>query len=249
MNKTASVLHVDDQPSFTDLVQTFLEGEDERFAVETVHSADKALDCIAEDGFDCIVSDYDMPGRNGIEFLKTVRSKSIDLPFILYTGKGSEEVASDAISAGATDYIQKQRGTDHYTVLANRIQNVVEQYNAQLTAQRTDERYHNLIDTAPIPILLFDPDGRAVYVNKAAVRFLNADCRADLESKSFTQFLHPDDRQRATERFQTLMDEEEDAPKIEFRIRAIDGEFKQAAVATAYGYYRGEKVAQAMIYH
>lgn len=249
MREPISVLHVDDEPSLTDLVQAFLERQNGRFAVETTQQVDDGLDRLARNGIDCIVSDYDMPGKSGIEFLKAVRSKWEDLPFILYTGKGSEEVASDAISAGATDYIQKQSGTDHYELLANRIQNAVEQYQAKTTAQRTDERYHNLVDTAPIPILLFDADGQSVYANEAAVTFLNAESYADLENESFTQFLHPDDQGTATERFQTLMSEEDHAPEIEYRIQTVDGEFKKATVATAYGYYQGEKVAQAMIHY
>lgn len=249
MNDQISVLHVDDEPRFTDLVQTFLERQNERFSVETSHEVNEGLDRLAKTGYDCVVSDYDMPDKNGIEFLKAVRSGWEDLPFVLYTGKGSEEVASDAISAGATDYIQKQGGTDHYTLLANRIQNAVEQYHAKTTAQRTDERYHNLVDTAPIPILLFDADGTSVYANDAAVTFLDAESFGDLENEPFTRFLHPDDQEKATERFQKLMSEGDHAQEIEYRVRTVDDEFKRATVATAYGYYRGEEVAQAMIHH
>jgi PAS domain S-box-containing protein len=71
-----------------------------------------------------------MPNQNGIEFLRSVREIYPDLPFILFTGKGSEEVASEAISAGVSDYLQKESGTDQYTVLANRIANLVSQYRA-----------------------------------------------------------------------------------------------------------------------
>jgi PAS domain S-box-containing protein len=248
MADTTSVLHVDDEPSITALVQDFLERQNERLDVETAHRAEEALERLGNDGIDCIVSDYDMPGLDGIEFLRSVRSRSGELPFILYTGKGSEQVASEAISAGATDYIQKQSGTDHYTLLSNRIQNAVGQYRARTTAQRTDERYHNLVDTAPIPILLFDGDGRSVYGNDAAVQFLNADSYADLENEPFSRFLHPDDRDQASERFQTLMSEGQHAPETEYRVRTLDGEYKTATVATAYGYYRGEQVAQAMIH-
>ena len=249
MTSSISVLHVDDEPSFTDLVRSFLNRQSDGFDIETANRVDEGLEHLATDVPDCIVSDYEMPGKNGIEFLKTVRSKWSDLPFILYTGKGSEEVASDALSADATDYIQKQSATDHYALLANRIQNAVEQYHAQAAAQRTDERYHNLVDTAPIPILLFDTDSRLVYANNAAVTFLNADSYAELENEPFTEFLHSDDQEKATERFQTLISEQEHAPEIEYRVRAVDGKFKRATVATAYGYYRGEEVAQAMIHH
>jgi len=66
-----------------------------------------------------------MPDTNGTEFLETVRETYPDLPFVLFTGKGSEAVASDAISAGITDYLEKEVGTDQYAVLANRVTNAV----------------------------------------------------------------------------------------------------------------------------
>lgn len=79
-----------------------------------------------------------MSGETGIGFLRTIRERNPDLPFILFTGKGSEEIASDAISAGATDYLQKQIGSDQYTVLANQIENAVEQYRAKQRATDLD---------------------------------------------------------------------------------------------------------------
>jgi PAS domain S-box-containing protein len=126
------ILHVDDEPDFADLTTTFLERENDRFTVETATSADEGLEQIDDRPPDCIVSDYNMPGMDGLKFLQTVREEYPDLPFILFTGKGSEAVAGDAISAGVTDYLQKQGGTGQYELLANRIQNAV-------TAQRDAE--------------------------------------------------------------------------------------------------------------
>ncbi len=132
------VLHVDDDPDITELVAVMIERETDQLTVESATSASEGLDRLATDDFDCIVSDYDMPGTDGVKFLETVREEYPDLPFILYTGKGSEEVASEAISAGATDYLQKGRGTDQYELLANRIQNAVERYRSQQRAADLD---------------------------------------------------------------------------------------------------------------
>jgi PAS domain S-box-containing protein len=163
------LLHVDDEPDFADLVATFLEREDSRFTVETVTSASDGLDRLADTTFDCIISDYDMPGQNGIEFLETVREEYPDLPFILYTGKGSEEVASDAISAGVTDYLQKASGTDQYTVLANRIKNAVEGYRSQRAlAERNQElrRYEQMVNSMQEAACIYDAAGRFELVNE-----------------------------------------------------------------------------------
>lgn len=160
---TIHVLHVDDDPDIADLAATFLEREEERFSVETATSATMGFDRLAESGFDCIISDFDMPGQNGIDFLKAVRETYPDLPFILYTGKGSEEVASEAISAGVTDYLQKTAGTDQYTLLANRVRNAVEGYRAE----QTRHRHLEAIESAQEGISILDENGEFIYVNEA----------------------------------------------------------------------------------
>ena len=125
------ILHVDDERDLGDLASLYLERENDQFTVITESTVESALETLAEQEFDCIVSDYDMPGMNGLEFLEAVRSTHPSLPFILFTGKGSEEIASEAISAGVTDYLQKEIGSDQYTVLANRIENTVAQSRAE----------------------------------------------------------------------------------------------------------------------
>jgi len=82
------ILHVDDDPGFAELAATYLQRNDDRFDIESGSSADDGLDRLDGAAFDCVVSDHDMPGRNGIEFLEAVRDEYPDLPFILFTGKG-----------------------------------------------------------------------------------------------------------------------------------------------------------------
>jgi DNA-binding NtrC family response regulator len=162
-SRSITVLHVDDEPDFADLAATFLERENERFVVETVTRASDGVDRLAEGSIDCVVSDYEMPDQNGIEFLEAVREDHPDLPFILFTGKGSEEVASDAISVGVTDYLQKEVGTDQYVVLANRIENAVDKYRAETLV----ERAFRAMDSSREGIALLDEDGEFIYVNEA----------------------------------------------------------------------------------
>ena len=140
MANTIRVLHVDDDPGVAELTASFLTRADDRFEVETVAGADAALERIDGSAVDCIVSDYDMPGRNGIEFLRAVRESYRTLPFILFTGKGSEEVASEAVSAGVTDYLQKGTGTEQYDLLANRITNAVSRNRARTNYRELFEK-------------------------------------------------------------------------------------------------------------
>jgi len=139
MTDSIGVLHVDDDSSFLDMTATFLNRESDEFEVLGAGRVDAARERLTEsiDAIDCIVCDHDLPDSSGVEFLRTVRESHPELPFILFTGKGSEAVARDALRAGATDYLQKQSGTEQYDLLANRIRNAVAQ-------SRTEQRAANL---------------------------------------------------------------------------------------------------------
>jgi len=168
MDQPIRVLHVDDEPDLAELAATYVSREDERIEVVTAAGPDAGERTIEADTIDCVVSDYDMPGRNGIEFLEAVRETDPTLPFILYTGNGSEEVASEAISAGVTDYLQKETGTDQYTVLANRIVNAVESERSRQalkTRNRELQRYKHMINSMHEGVCIYDEEGRFEIVN------------------------------------------------------------------------------------
>jgi len=160
-NDRITILNVDDDPAFSELVSTYLERLDDRFEVRTAESPMTALRIVEEECIDCVVSDFDMPGFDGLELLESVREKNEDLPFILFTGKGSEAIASRAISAGVTDYLQKESGTEQYEILANRIRNAV----SETEATRQMDRAFEAIDAAQEGIALLDDDGTFLYVN------------------------------------------------------------------------------------
>jgi PAS domain S-box-containing protein len=180
------LLHVDDDRPFTELVGAFLEREDDRFAVETAHDVESALARLAAAsdsdgdgdgdgdggnapvgadahegdgarGFDCVVSDYDMPDATGVEFLERVRARYGQLPFVLYTGKGSEEVASDAIAGGVTDYLQKGTSREQYAVLANRVANAVEAHRTARDLQRRNRQDRAVATLSRAALEALDP--------------------------------------------------------------------------------------------
>ncbi|TKX75550.1 response regulator [Halorubrum sp. GN11_10-6_MGM] len=129
---TASrILFVDDEPGAADLAATHVERLVDGIETVTRLSPDEGLDVVCEGCVDCVVSDFDMPGSNGLEFLESVREVDPELPFVLFTGKGSEEIASEAISAGVTDYLQKGAGRDRYEMLANSVANALGRRRAE----------------------------------------------------------------------------------------------------------------------
>lgn len=100
------VLLVDDDPLSLELSKTFLELFHD-ITSDTVNSAQEALERLENDSYDVVVSDYDMPIMDGITFLKTIRDRSINIPFIMFTGVSKEDVIHKAMENGVDSFIQK----------------------------------------------------------------------------------------------------------------------------------------------
>jgi len=130
-----SVLYIDDEPELLELGKIFME-HDGTFAVTTAESGFSALELLKNRTFDAIVSDFQMPEMNGILLLRQIRSGS-DVPFILFTGKGREEVVIDAIDSGADFYLQK--GGDpvvQFAELGHKIVQAVSRKRAEFALKR-----------------------------------------------------------------------------------------------------------------
>ncbi|WP_160134928.1 response regulator [Halococcus salsus] len=168
------VLHVDDEPGFCELVGLFLEREHDAIEVTTATSAEAGLERFdaADEPVDCVVSDYDMPGMNGLDFLERVRESNPDLPFVLFTGRGSEEIASEAITAGVNEYVEKRHGTEQYALLANRIDHLVGEYRAERELEATNERLRKLYSGITDAVFALDTERRFTYVNGRAEELL-----------------------------------------------------------------------------
>lgn len=216
-----SILHVEDEPGFRDLVSEYLEREDPRFEIDCVGSAHDALDAIESNQYDCIVSDYDMPGMDGVDLLESVRETHSNLPFILFTGKGSEEIASEAISKGVTDYLQKG-GPETFELLDNRIGNVVEKRRANQHAERVENRYQKLVEEANDAIIVVNDDGTFEYISSASKSVLGHDDDELLANNGF-EYIHPDDVDNVLELFDEMVKNPEFRPRTEFRFEQPDG--------------------------
>jgi PAS domain S-box-containing protein len=217
-----TVLAVDDDPDILDLTATFLERERDEFEVVTENFVDDALGRLEDERVDAIVSDYDMPRMNGLEFLDAIRENHEDIPFILFTGKGSEEIASEAISKGVTDYLQKKTGASQYSILANRILNAVDQYRASEALKRSEEKFSKLVTNSSDVIGVVNENARFKYISPACKHALGYEQEELIDECAF-DYMPPDDRKNAMEAFFEAIENPEVEPKIHFRFEHPDG--------------------------
>jgi PAS domain S-box-containing protein len=162
-----SVLYVDDEIGFLDINKLLLERTGE-FTVDTAQSAPIALEMIRTTDYDAIVSDYNMPEMDGIALLKQVRSDYGNVPYLLFTGKGREEVVIAAVDNGADYYIQK--GTDinaMITELGHKIKRAIDRRRMKDELEMSRQRLMNIINFLPDATFVLNNFGSVIAWNRA----------------------------------------------------------------------------------
>lgn len=240
-----SVLLVDDDPDLGAVTALHLERQSDTFETRVTHSAADALDAL-DDGVDCIVSDYEMPEHDGLDLLRDVREYDETLPFVLFTGRGSEEIASEAISAGVTDYLQKGSGTDQYAVLANRIENAVAHRRSAAAAAETESRYRTLVESSPHAILVHDGD-EIRYANQRLAEILGAEDSDELDDCDPIDIVHCDDRDRIRQRIGRILADGETTGWMGWRLRRFDGETRRVESRAAPVDFEGVRASQVVV--
>jgi PAS domain S-box-containing protein len=140
------VLHVDDDPSFLIVSKQILTMEGS-FEIDEATCVDEALKKMSITQYDIIISDYEMPQKNGLQFLKELREEKNHIPFILFTGKGREEVVIEALNSGADHYVNKQGSPETvYSELAYLVFSAVEKSRAKRKSENDSLAFQNVHD-------------------------------------------------------------------------------------------------------
>jgi PAS domain S-box-containing protein len=161
------VLYVDDEPELLQIGKIFLE-QNGKFRVGTAVSASEAIKLLESGNYEAIVSDYQMPGMNGIEFLKTMRASGNTIPFIIFTGRSREEIVIQALNEGADFYLQK--GGDaraQFAELAHKIRQAVEHRRADRKVSDQERLQADILNFLPDATFAIDTNGVVIAWNRA----------------------------------------------------------------------------------
>ena len=182
------VLCVDELPASA-RIETVLRRDTEQFNVTTASSVRAGADQFGDD-VDCVVADCELPDGTAVDLLRLVREQSVDCPFIIFTGTGTEAIASDAISAGVTDYLRRHPDREQHTVLSKRVRAVVDDGQTErdddgrterddaarrADLRRSERQLEAVLDDPKMLVGILSPDGRLRRANEAAMSFVGAD--------------------------------------------------------------------------
>ena len=160
------VLYVDDDECLLDICQAFL-GRRGNIVVDTATSVDDGLRLIAEKDYDAIISDYEMPVRNGIEFLKILRSQGNRTPFIIFTGRGREEIMIEAFDSGADSYIQKGgEPKSQFAELIHKVTRAVGRGQSERALENSNSLLRATLEATADGIVVVDSSGLITTFNQ-----------------------------------------------------------------------------------
>jgi DNA-binding response OmpR family regulator len=232
-----NVLYADDERGMLEVGKEFLEMSG-KLNVETALSATEALLKMDCNPFDAIVSDYQMPGMDGLQFLRSVRNQDKKLPFILFTGKGREDVVIEACNAGVSSYLQKGGdAASMFAELENRIEQAVSRRRSDQALLIKNLQANLAIDLAKIATWEYDPDTMLFKFDDLFFRLYGKEVspnRVDVFSPEefVSQLVHPDDREMVVEWLKRECGKicQKDYIQIEHRTVRSDGQVRWMAV-------------------
>jgi PAS domain S-box-containing protein len=195
---TIKVLHVDDDQAFLKVAKQCLEMQGP-FQVDMASSVEEAMEKMKKEAYDAVVSDYQMPGKDGLQFLEELRQKGNSIPFIVFTGKGREEVVIKALNQGADHYENKNGDPETvYSELSHDIISAVRTRRAEQELRTQREEMQVILDSLPAKIWYKDSNNRLVRVNKAFAEYMGVS-RENLEGKPLYDLFPPDIAQKCWE--------------------------------------------------
>lgn len=188
MNRSLRILLVEDNPGDAYLIEDMLINADVRYELKRVERLSAAIEQIRTDAFDAILLDLGLPDSKGLDTLIKLNQSRPKAPVIVLTGLVDETVGTEAVKAGAQDYLIK--GQIDKNPLARSIKYAIER--AKVEAER--EQYFKFFQTSADLMCFADPNGAFIKTNPAFSETLGY-TEAELVSKPFIEFVHPGDKQ------------------------------------------------------
>ncbi|MHA1910062.1 MAG: response regulator [Candidatus Kariarchaeaceae archaeon] len=189
--RPSRIMLVDDEQSYLEMGKLFLNKEG-GLLVDTFSNCFAAREAFNNENYDGIICDFQMPEINGLDFLKDIRAEGITIPFIIFTGKGREEVAIQALNLGANRYLQKGMDTkSQYAILAEYIKQEIDHWRAGENLRKREELYRTLVETMTDGLIAINEYNSITFANNNACQILDYS-KSELVGCSIFNFFNED---------------------------------------------------------
>lgn len=244
MNAGLKVLVVEDSEADAELLLHELTKAGYKPTARRVDSASAMESALRQDHWDLIISDYVLPQFSGLEALKILQRRNLGIPFIVVSGKIGEEVAVEALKAGADDYLLKDRLARLPSAVERELHEAAQRRKrreANEALRDSEERYRRLVESSPEATCICAA-GHFVYVNPACVKLFGAKSPIDLIGKPFLDQIDPNYRDLVSEYLRQAA-EGSDGPLLEHRIQRSDhNTVLVEMIARSISYHREQAV-------
>ena len=243
-------MHVDDDPSILEISKLMLMDLESSLDIDNACCVDEAFKKLSTGHYDVVVSDYEMPQKNGLDFLKELRDKNNQIPFILFTGRGREDVAVKALNLGADNYLNKNGSPETvYCELADAINKTVERKKSRELLAKSESKYHALVENSlqGISILLVAPL-RLVFSNGAFGKILGYSSQElmSLSPEGIMGLVYDEDRAVFFKRMENRLRGEVAESCFEFRAVRKDGSLTWLSALANRVEFEGQPAVQGM---
>lgn len=166
---------MDDDEDLLTVAKKFLTQYVSSFDVVTTKSPHDALHLLGEQPFDAVVADYQMPKMSGLELLETIREDSASIPFIMFTGRGHEEIAIQALNLGADYYLKKEgKAKSLYTQLAHILDSLIAHKRTEEALKRSEYEKTLILSNASDAIVYYNCNLEIIWANDVALAPIDA---------------------------------------------------------------------------
>ena len=193
-----------------------------------VDTPEMMTDALEKEGWDIVISDYVLPQFNGLEALRLMQKKGLDLPFVIVSGKAGEDILVGAMKAGVHDYILKDNLARLVPAVERELRDAVvrrERKKAETALRESEERFRFITENISDLVAQISPEGRYLYVSPSYEKTLGYDS-ASLLGKSPNDYVHPEDVERHVAAIQNGIAQRNEELKLEYRIRHQSGEYR-----------------------
>ena len=226
------ILVVDDAREHAEMVVEFLRLSETwgGAQMDIATTYEQALDAMQRTAYDVAFFDYMLGARDGLALLRDVRGKGVETPVVVLTSRGAEDVAVEAMKAGAADYLSKvylsiealERTIHHALALREQER---QRQQAEAALRSSEERFRALVENSSDTLLLLDAEGRVTYVTPSSQRHLGWKGE-DLIGHSVFDFMHPDDHDLVGTKFAEALQRPGEPITQQVRLKHSDGNWR-----------------------